>query len=127
VWRHWQDLRKLRLRLVGERGELGTIVVGLRAGRVTVRGPQSRPRRGTIGRRGKLRARRFSLRTRGARIVGGGKRSRLVALELPLTLSRRLRPQRVDVDVAASSRGGRRQGYGPAGSFQVRRAKRSGR
>jgi hypothetical protein len=127
VWRHWQDLRKLRLRMVGERGELGTIVVGLRSGHVAVRGPNSRARRGRIGRRGTLRTRRFSLSTRRARIVGGGKRGRLVALELPLRLSRRVRPQRVDVDVAASSRGGKRQGFGPAGSFQVRRARPSAR
>ena len=125
VWRHWKDLRRLRVRMVGERGELGTILVNLGSGRVTVDGPDSRKRRGRIGRRGALRARRFALRTAKARIVGGGKRGRLVALELPLALSKRLRPQRVDIDVAASSRGGKKQGFGPAGSFQVRRAKRS--
>jgi hypothetical protein len=126
VWRHWKDLRTLRLRMVGERGELGTIRVSLRSGRVAVDGPDSRARRGRIGRRGKLRARRFALSTRRARIVGGGERGRLVALELPLVLSKRLRPQRVDVDVAASSRGGRKQGFGPAGSFEIgrRRANR---
>ncbi len=127
VWRQWKDLRKLRLRMIGERGELGTIAVELRSGRVTVSGPGSRTRRGRIGRRAALRARMFALSTRKARIVGGGKRGRLVALELPLELSRRLRPQRVDVDVAASSRGGKKQGFGPAGSFEVRRAGRSAR
>lgn len=127
VWRHWKELRKLRVRLIGERGELGTILVNLRSGRVAVKGPDSRRRRGRLGRRGTLRTRRFALSTRRARIVGGGKRARLVAVELPLRLSRALRRQRVDVDVAASSKGGKRQAFGPAGSFQVRGAKRSGR
>jgi hypothetical protein len=125
VWRHWSDLRTLRVQLVGERGELGNILVKLRSGRVAVSGADSRRRRGRIGRRGKLRARRFSLETRRARIVGGGERSRLVALELPLRLSSALRRQRVDVHIAASARGGKKQGYGPAGSFRVRRPARS--
>lgn len=120
VWRQWKDLRQLRLRMVGERGELGMITVQMGSGRVTVSGPGSRARRGRIGRRGALRARAFALRTHRARIVGAGKRGRLVALELPLALSRTLRRQRVDVDVAASSRGGRHQHFGPAGSFRVR-------
>ncbi|HZI90567.1 MAG TPA: hypothetical protein VFD31_02930 [Thermoleophilaceae bacterium] len=127
VWRHWKDLRELRVRMVGERGELGTILVKLGSGRVTVRGPGSRTRRGKIGRRGVLRAKKFALSTRKARIVGSGKRGRLVALKLPLALSKTLRRQRVDVDVAASSRGGKKQGFGPAGSFEVRRARRSAR
>jgi hypothetical protein len=120
VWRQWKDLRELRLRMVGERNELGTIVVKLRSGQVSVKGPGSRTRRGKIGRRGKLKARKFTLRTRGARILGSGKRGRLVALELPLALTKSLRPQRVDVDVSASSNAGKRQGFGPAGSFQIR-------
>jgi hypothetical protein len=124
VWRHWQDLSELRLRMVGERGELGTILVNLRSRRVTVKGPDSRARRGKIGRRGTLRTKGFALSTRKARIVGTGKRGRLVALELPLALSKSLRGQRVDVDVAGSLRGGKTQGFGPAGSFEVRRASR---
>jgi hypothetical protein len=119
TWSHWRDLSDVRLRLVGERGELGTIRIKMASGRVTVAGPDSRIRRGRIGRRGTLAARRFALRTARATIVGGGDRSRLVELELPLTLSKRLLPQRVDVDIAAAGRG-KQQAFGPAGSFQVR-------
>ncbi len=124
VWRHWQDLSTLRLRMVGERGELGTILVNLHSRRITVKGPDSRARGGKIGRRGTLRAKRFAVGTRKARIVGTGARGRLLTLELPLALSKSLRGQRVDVDVAASLRGGKTQGFGPAGSFEVRRAGR---
>jgi hypothetical protein len=46
-----------------------------------------------------------------------------LTLELPLALSKSLRGQRVDVDVAASLRGGKTQGFGPAGSFEVRRGR----
>lgn len=121
VWRRWRELREMRLRLVGERDELGTITVRLDTGRVIVDGPDTRARRGRLGRRGTLGAGSFALRTRDARIVGSsGRRGRLVAIDLPLTLSRRLRRQRVDVDVAASLRNGRRQDFGPAGSFEVR-------
>jgi hypothetical protein len=52
--------------------------------------------------------------------VGTGRRGRLVAVELPLALPKRLRRQRVDVDVSASLRNGTEQGFGPAGSFQIR-------
>jgi hypothetical protein len=120
VWHHWTDLRELRLRMVGERNDLGTIVLRLASGRVTVKGPGSLARRGRIGRRGLLKARKFALRTRSARIVGSGARGRLVAVELPLALAKSLRPQRVDVDVAASSVRGKQQGFGPAGSFRIR-------
>jgi hypothetical protein len=120
VWRQWRELRDLRVRLVGERGELGTIAVQLQSGRATVVGPDSRARRGRLGRKGKLKARRFVLRTKKARIVGSGERGRLVAIELPLALARRARGQRVDVDVAASLRDGTQQDFGPAGSFDVR-------
>jgi hypothetical protein len=120
VWSHWKDLRELRLRMVGERDELGTIVVKLGSGQVTVSGPNSRKRRGKLGARGTLRTKAFSLSTRKARIVGSGPRGRLVALELPLTLAKAVRKQRVDVDVAASARGGKTQDFGPAGSFAVR-------
>ena len=120
VWRQWRDLRELRVRMVGERTDLGRIVVNLRSGRVTLKSPGSRTRRGKLGRRGTLRLKTFSLGTRKARIVGSGKRGRLVALELPLTLAKRLGPQRVDVDVAASSATGKQQGFGPAGSFEIR-------
>jgi hypothetical protein len=120
VWTHWTDLRELRLRMIGERNDLGTIAVNLRSGQARVTSPGSRMRRGRLGRRGVLRARKFALRLRSARIVGSGRRGRLVSLELPLSLARSLRRQRVDVDVAASAAGGKRQGFGPAGSFQVR-------
>jgi hypothetical protein len=120
VWHHWTDLRELRLRMVGERNDLGTVVVRLASRRVTVNGPGSRVRRGRIGRRGLLKARKFALRTRSARIVGSGARGRLVSVELPLALAKSLRPQRVDVDVAASSVRGKQQGFGPAGSFRIR-------
>jgi hypothetical protein len=120
VWRHWKSLRELRLRMVGERGELGTIVLNMRSRRVTVDGPDSRARRGRLGHRGKLKAKRFTLRTRKARIVGSGPRGRLVGVELPLVLAKRLARQRVDVDVAASASDGKTQDFGPAGSFQVR-------
>jgi hypothetical protein len=120
VWRQWRELRDLRVRLIGERGELGTITVQLRSRRVTVAGPDSRTRRGRLGRKGKLKAKRFALRTKKARIVGSGARGRLVAVELPLVLAKRARGQRVDVDVAASLRDGTQQDFGPAGSFDVR-------
>jgi hypothetical protein len=120
VWRQWRDLRDLRVRLIGERGELGTMAVDLQSRRVTVAGPDSRARRGRLGRKGTLKARRFSLRTKKARIVGSGERGRLVAIELPLKLAKRARGQRVDVDVAASLRDGTQQDFGPAGSFDVR-------
>ena len=105
--------------MVGERGELGTIVVELASGRVTVSGPGTRPRRGKIGRSKTLKASAFALNPRRARIVGRGPRGRLVAVELPLELSKSLRPQRVDVEIDASSRGGKRQSPQPAGSFVV--------
>jgi hypothetical protein len=120
VWRQWKDLRELRLRMVGERNDLGTVVVKLGSGQVAVRSPGSRVRRGRLGRRGVLKARKFALRLRKARLVGSGKRGRLVSLELPLSLSKSLRAQRVDVDAAASSKSGKSQPFGPAGSFRVR-------
>jgi hypothetical protein len=120
TWSHWRDLKNVRLRLVGERGELGTIHVELGSGLVRLQAPSSPVRHGRIGRPGTLAARRFSLRTARARITGGGKRSRLVTLELPLKLSRSLGRQRVDVDIAASTKRGTRQAFGPAGSFEVR-------
>ncbi len=120
VWRQWKDLRRLRVRMLGERGELGTIVVELGSGRVTVGGPGTRGRSGKIGRSKTLKASAFALNPRRARIVGGGPRGRLVAVELPLELSKTLRPQRVDVEIDASSRTGRRQSHQPAGSFIVR-------
>jgi hypothetical protein len=61
------------------------------------------------------------MRTAKATIAGGGERSRLVELELPLRLSRKLRRQRVDVEIAASTTKGEQQAFGPAGSFEVRR------
>jgi hypothetical protein len=121
VWRQWKDLRRLRVRLVGERGELATIVVTLGSGRVTVSGPGSRARHGRIGSGKTLSASALTLNPGKSRIVGGGPRGRLVALELPLRLSKALRPQRVDVEIDASSRGGKRQSAQPAGSFLVTR------
>jgi hypothetical protein len=120
VWRQWRELRDLRVRLIGERGELGTITLQLQSRRVTVDGPDSRARRGRLGRKGTLTARRFALRTRKGRIVGSGPTGRLVAVALPLRLAKRARGQRVDVDVAASLRDGTQQDFGPAGSFNVR-------
>ena len=120
TWSHWRDLKNVRLRLIGERGELGTIHVELGSGLVRLQAPSSPVRHGRIGRPGTLAARRFSLRTAKARITGGGKRSRLVTFELPLRLSRTLGRQRVDVDIAASTKRGKRQPFGPAGSFEVR-------
>ena len=121
TWSHWRDLKKVRVRLVGERNELGTIAVRLGSGRVRLESPGSRGRRGRIGRRGRLTSRKLSLRTAKASIAGGGERSRLVELELPLRLAEKLRPQRVDVQIAASTTKGERQAFGPAGSFAVRR------
>ena len=121
TWGHWRDLKAVRVRLVGERDELATIVVQLASGRVAVEAPGTRARRGRVGGRGTLGTRTLALRTRGARIGGGGERSRLVTLELPLELSRRLRAQRVDVEVAASTTAGAQQAFGPAGSFNLRR------
>ena len=121
TWGHWSDLRDVQVRLVGERDELGTVDIRLASGRVSLRAPGSRTRRGRIGRRGKLVVRRLSLRTRRARITGGGERSRLVTLELPIVPSRRLPAQRVDVEVAASTNAGAQQAFGPAGSFEIRR------
>lgn len=121
AWRHWRDLKSVRLRLVGERDELGTIEVRLASGRVRLQGPGSGVRHGRVGRGGTLRSGRLALRTRAARIVGGGERSRLVSLELPLALPGTLRAQRVDVEVAASTTAGAQQAFGPAGSFDVRR------
>ncbi len=121
TWGHWRDLKSVQVRLIGEREEFGTIVVQLASGRVAVEAPGTRTRRGRVGRRGTLRAATLTLRTRGARISGGGERSRLVTLELPLELSRRLRAQRVDVEVAASTTAGAQQAFGPAGSFDLRR------
>ena len=71
--------------------------------------------------RGTLRAGAFALAARDARIVPGGPRSRLVALRLPLKLSRALRGQRIDVEVGAVSRTGRTQVPQWAGSFDVKR------
>lgn len=121
AWGHWRDLESVRVRLVGERDDLGSIAIRLASGRVTLEAPGSRARRGKVGRRGTLKAGRLVLRTRKTRITGGGERSRLVTLELPLALSRRLRAQRVDVEVAASTTAGAQQAFGPAGSFDLRR------
>ncbi len=119
-WRRWRDLREMRVRLRGRDGVLATLRVGLRSGRVTMSAPGGRTRRGTFGRRGTLRAGAVALGLRGARVVPGGPRSRLVALRLPLTASRALRGQRIDVDVGAVSVKGRTQAPAWAGSFAVR-------
>ena len=119
TWRSWRDLRELRLRLVGRQGDLALVRVQLPSGRVTISSPGARTRRGTIGRRGTLSAGDLALLTRRARLVATGPRSRVVALELPLRLQRRLARGRVDVEVAATGRGAR-QDYSIAGSFTVR-------
>ena len=121
AWSHWRDLEQVRIRLLGARNELGTVGVQLGSGRVTLKSPGSRVRRGRIGRPGKLTSRKLSMRTAKVRIAGGGERSRLVELELPLRLAKKLRRQRVDVEVAASTTKGEQQAFGPAGSFEVRR------
>jgi hypothetical protein len=120
TWRSWRDLRELRLRLVGRQGELALLRIKMPSGRVTVSGLGTRRRRGTIGRRGTLRAGDLALLLRRARLVATGPRSRLVALELPLRLQRRFARGRVDVEVAATARGGVSQDYAVAGSFTVR-------
>jgi hypothetical protein len=120
AWKRWRDLREMQLRLRGEDGVLGTVRVGLQSGRLVLTQPGKHARRGRAGRRGTLRAGTVALGLRGARIVPGGPRSRLVALRLPLTLSRTLRGQRIDVEVGAVSRTGRTQAPKWAGSFEVR-------
>jgi hypothetical protein len=106
TWSHWRDLKKVRIRLLGARNALGTVSVRLRSGRVRLESPG---------------ARKLSIRTTRASVIGGGERSRLVEVRLPLRLGKKLRSQRVDVEVAASTTKGERQAFGPAGSFQVRR------
>jgi hypothetical protein len=119
-WRRWRDLREMRVRLRGRDGVLATLRVGLRSGRVTMSAPGGKARRGTFGRRRTLRAGAVALALRGARVVPGGPRSRMVALRLPLTATRALRGQRIDVEVGAVSVKGRTQAPAWAGSFAVR-------
>jgi hypothetical protein len=120
AWKRWRDLRSMQVRLRGRDGVVATLRVGLQDGRITLSGSGGRTRRGKAGRRATLRAGGVALGLRGARIVAGGPRSRLVALRLPLTLSRSLRGQRVDVEVGAVARGGRVQAPRWTGSFEVR-------
>jgi hypothetical protein len=120
AWRRWRDLREMRIRLRGRDGVLATLRVGLQNGRLALSAPGGHARRGSAGRRGTVRAGAVALGLRGARIVAGGPRSRLVAVRLPLTLARTLRGQRIDVEVGAVSVRGRTQAPRWAGSFDVR-------
>ena len=104
AWRSWRDLRSLDVRLSGERsGDLATLRVALPSGRVRVRRPSAG----------------VSLRRR-SRLAAGGSKSRLVALELPLRLSRKLARQRVVVEIAARGAKGKRQDFGSAGTFYLK-------
>jgi hypothetical protein len=121
AWRRWRDLREMRIRLRSADGVVATLRVGLQSGRLTLSAPGGHARRGRAGRRGMVRAGTVALGLRGAHIVAGGPRSRLVAVRLPLTLARALRGQRIDVEVGAVSRTGRVQAPRWAGSFDVKR------
>ncbi len=120
AWKRWRDLRSMQIRLRGRDGVLATVRVGLQDGRLELARPGGHARRARVGRRGTVRVGAVALGSRGARIVAGGPRSRLVALRLPLTLARSLRGQRIDVEVGAVARGGRAQAPRWAGSFDVR-------
>jgi hypothetical protein len=120
AWKRWRDLRSMQIRFRGRDGVLATVRVGLQDGRIALARPGGHARRGRAGRRGTLRVGAVRLGLRGARIVAGGPRSRLVALRLPLTLARSLRGQRIDVEVGAVARGGRAQAPRWAGSVAVR-------
>ena len=120
AWKRWRSLREMQIRLRGRDGVVATVRVGLQNGRLALTSPGGHARRGRAGRRGTVRAGAVALGLRGARIVAGGPRSRLVALRLPLTLARSLRGQRVDVEVGAVSASGRVQAPRWAGSFEVR-------
>jgi hypothetical protein len=102
TWKSWRDLREMRVRLTGTRDDLGTLRVALPSGKVTYTAPGGKA----------------TLVRRSVRLAAAGSKSRLVALELPLKLSRKLARQRVDVEIAATGKG-KRQDFGWAGSFAI--------